>query len=87
MSQVKLGANNPLHGKEHTQCVKTKALMSRAKLGKTHTEETKALISAKNGTLVDSWNQSSMNELSFVTSFGPLMRVYPLNILMLVIVQ
>ena len=48
MSKVKVGANNPMFGKSHTE--QTKDLMSKARLGKILGSKTKEAISISNGT-------------------------------------
>jgi group I intron endonuclease len=66
-TKAKLGSNNPLYGKLHSES--TKLLMSQSKKGKNLSIKTKALISMKNGKPVYLYELNSQNNLSLIRSF------------------
>ncbi len=58
MSLKKVGENNPLHGKIHSE--NTKYLMRQKALGRKHLDETKLKMSTKHGNPVNIYQKCSL---------------------------
>jgi group I intron endonuclease len=67
MSLKKAGENNPLFGKVHTE--ETKELMRQKALGRKHSEDTKLLMSSKQGSSVNVYEKTDKEGFKLIGSF------------------
>ena len=67
MSLKKLGENNNMYGKNHTE--DTKDLMRQKALGRKHSEETKLLMSSKHGSFVEVYERCDKEGFKLIGSF------------------